>query len=141
VRIRAGAFGLARPARDLYLSPDHAVFVANVMIPVKHLTNGTSIAQVAVDAVTYFHVELPEHSVLLAEGLTTESYLDTGDRANFANGGRRVTLFPDFATRSWEAAGCAPLVVAGSILDAVRDRVNRIAASIGISRAPTAATA
>jgi T5SS/PEP-CTERM-associated repeat protein len=120
VRIRTGAFGPGLPGRDLWLSPDHAVYINEVLIPVKYLINGGSIAQVPTDEVTYYHVELPEHSVLLAEGLAAESYLDTGDRANFSNGGGPIALHPDFSSRIWEAAGCAPLVVTGSALDAAR---------------------
>jgi autotransporter-associated beta strand protein len=40
VRVRAHAFGKERPSRDLFLSPDHAVFVADVLIPIKYLING-----------------------------------------------------------------------------------------------------
>ena len=46
VRVSAGAFGANGPVRDLYLSPDHAVFVNGVLIPVKLLINGTSITRV-----------------------------------------------------------------------------------------------
>jgi len=60
---------------------------------------------------------------LLAEGLPVESYLDTGNRMRFANGGRMITLHPDFATLAWQAAGYAPLVVTGPELDRVRRRV------------------
>ena len=83
VRIRAGAVGPGLPVRDLLLSPDHAVFIAGVLIPVRYLVNGTSIAQERVDAVTYYHLELAAHDVVLAEGLPCESYLDTGNRAAF----------------------------------------------------------
>jgi hypothetical protein len=38
--------------------------------------------------VTYFHVELPRHDVVLAEGAAAESYLDTGNRSAFANAGQ-----------------------------------------------------
>lgn len=85
VRIAAGAFGEATPHRPLYLSPDHAVFVNGELVPVRYLINGTSIAQIACDHVTYFHVELADHGVLLADGLPAESYLDTGNRALFAD--------------------------------------------------------
>jgi hypothetical protein len=111
------------------LSADHAVFVEDVLIPIKYLINGTSIAQVAVDEITYYHVELPRHEVLLAEGLPTESYLPSGDRSNFENGGVAIRLFPDFsrgpshAQLVWDAHGCAPLVVSGPILDAARRRI------------------
>jgi T5SS/PEP-CTERM-associated repeat protein len=120
VRISADAFGPGRPCRDLWLSPDHAVYVEGVLIPVKHLINDTTIRQVPVDAVTYYHVELPQHAVLLAEGLPAESYLDVGDRTQFANGDGPIALYPDFASRRWEAEGCAPLVVTGPALEAAR---------------------
>ncbi len=85
VKVRASAFGSAVPVRDLLLSPDHAVFVAGVLIPIRCLINGMTIVQVAAERVTYWHVELPDHDVILAEGLPCESYLDTGNRAAFAN--------------------------------------------------------
>ena len=126
VRVAAGAFGPGRPVRDLFLSPDHAVFVNEVLVPVKLLVNGASIVQVRRPMVTYYHVELPEHAVILAEGLPVESYLDVGDRANFADQDT-VRLFPDFdarlapdAARVWETKGAVPLVVAGDALEAVR---------------------
>ena len=128
VRIRAGTFGTGRPARDLFLSPDHSVFVDGVLIPVKYLINDHSIAQAPVSMVRYFHVELSAHAVLLAEGLPVESYLDVGDRANFANGGQPVTLFPDFAARAWEMRGCAELVVTGPQVEAARALINDHAA-------------
>jgi hypothetical protein len=89
-------------------------------VPVKYLANGTSIAQVERAAVTYYHVELAAHDLLLAEGLAVESYLDVGDRSNFENGGGAVALFPNFTSLKWETEGCAPLVVCGPELAAAR---------------------
>jgi collagen type I/II/III/V/XI/XXIV/XXVII alpha len=123
VRVAAHAFGPRTPSRDLVLSPDHAVFVDHVLIPIKHLINGKTIIQEKVDTVTYYHVELGEHDVLLAEGLPAESYLENGDRGVFDNAGGVVSLHPDFGARRWEAFGCAPLVVTGAKLDAVVARV------------------
>jgi hypothetical protein len=96
VRVAQGAFADAQPCRDLYLSPDHAVFVDGVLVPIRQLINGVSIAQVAVDTVAYFHIELATHDVLLAEGLPAESYLDSGNRDDFANGGVAMALHPTF---------------------------------------------
>ena len=128
VRVKAGAFGPRTPTRNLYLSPDHAVFVENVLVPIKHLINGSTVAQVEVDSVTYYHVELERHDILLADGLPTESYLDTGDRGNFSNSDGVIRLFPDFsgATASplfWEAFGCAPLRIVGAEVEAAKQRL------------------
>jgi collagen type I alpha len=123
VRVAMDAFGPGEPHRDLFLSPDHAVFVENVLVPVKYLVNGTSITQIKVSEVTYHHVELAVHDVLIAEGLPTESYLDTGDRSNFDNGGGAVMLHPNFSTHAWESLGCAKLVAVGCEIDTVRRRL------------------
>jgi hypothetical protein len=71
VRVQAEAFGPGLPHRDLVLSPDHALFVDGTLVPVRMLVNGTSIARLNADTVTYWHVELDRHDVLLAEGLPT----------------------------------------------------------------------
>jgi hypothetical protein len=130
VRVRAGAFAAGMPKRDLWLSPDHAVYANDVLIPIKHLINGCTITQEPRDEVTYYHVELEQHDVVLAEGLPAESYLDTGDRFNFENGSGPVVLHPNFSVRMWEAMGCAPLVVTGPALTSVRTRLLQRAAQL-----------
>lgn len=126
VRVRAGAFGPGRPRRDVFLSPDHAVYVNEVLIPVRYLLTGDSIAQVQVDTVAYYHLELAAHDVILAEGLPAESYLETADRANFINSGAVVHQAPDFTAHAWDAFGCAPLIVIGPQLVAARRLVRDV---------------
>ena len=116
VRIRAHAFARGRPGRELFLSPDHAVFDGARLIPVKYLIDGEAIAQIEADRVTYWHVELAEHAILLAEGLPTESYLDTGNRAQFAGTGIAGRV------RSWDEA-CAPLCLSGPPVARLRRRL------------------
>jgi parallel beta-helix repeat protein len=129
VRVAAHAFGRGLPRRDLFLSPDHAVFVNGVLIPVKYLINGRGIRQISVRQLTYYHVELPRHSVLLAEGLPAETYLDVGHRDNFQNNDGGIRLFADFSGDGPDIAilregeACAPFVVHGRELDAVRDAI------------------
>ena len=99
VRIAAGGFPGGLPHRDLLVSPDHAVVFDGTLIPAKLLVNGASIAADTVcREVTYFHVELAGHDILLAEGLAAESYLDTGNRGMFENGDQPMLLHPDFGT-------------------------------------------
>ncbi len=129
VLIAAHAFGHGTPERDLLLSPDHAVFAEGVLIPVKHLINGRTIRQIVIPAVTYFHVALDRHGVILAEGLPVESYLDTGDRGGFENAEGPIALHPSFASERGDIAlivdaiGYAPLRVTGPEVEAVRARL------------------
>ena len=120
MRVAAGAFGPGLPHADLWLSPDHAVYVNEVLIPVRYLVNGSTIAQVKVDSITYHHIELAQHDVLLAEGLPAESFLDMKDGSNYGRGSGAIKLYPDFTARMWEAFGCAPLIVTGPELEAAR---------------------
>jgi len=85
VRVAAHAFGEGRPKRALLLSPDHAVFVEGVLLPVRHLVNGSTIMQLERNSITYPHIELPQHEVVLAAGLPAETYLDARARNSLAN--------------------------------------------------------
>ncbi|MCX7379894.1 MAG: Hint domain-containing protein [Alphaproteobacteria bacterium] len=120
IRIAAGAFAPLVPRAILHLSPDHAVLIDGVLIPVRYLENGTTIRQHPVEAITYWHVELDRHDVILAEGLECESYLDTGNRGAFSNGDGPMGLHPDFARCIWGTNACAPLVTEGPELLAAR---------------------
>jgi hypothetical protein len=97
VRVRAGAFADGQPHRDLLLSPDHAVWVDGLMIPIRRLINHVSIVQQEVAEITYWHLELPGNEIVVAEGLAAESYQGAGRRDVFA-GAPTIALHPVFAT-------------------------------------------
>jgi hypothetical protein len=138
VRVRADAFAPGQPARDLILSPQHAVFVDEVLIPIRQLINGMTIIQEPAEQVVWWHVELDRHDVILAEGLPAESYLDTGNRNVFENAGVAM-LHADFARPSeavWAEQGCAKLVESGPVRDRVGGRLAARALLLGYSAAP-----
>jgi hypothetical protein len=120
VRIRAGSLGPALPKRDLVVSPQHAIFVNNVLIPAKCLINGLNVTQDEVDTVEYYHVELPRHDLLIAEGLPAESYLENNDRGMFENHEGPIILHPSFSGWAWDALGYAELKLTGPEVEAAR---------------------
>ena len=136
VRIRRDAFGQGMPQRDLVVSPDHALYVDDRLVVARLLINNMTITQdFAVESIVYYHVELPQHAILLADGLPAESYLDTGNRAMFANAGLALVLHPDFGVsqgvRTWEADACAPLATAAAEVEPMWRRLAERAESLG----------
>jgi hypothetical protein len=94
----------------------------DALTPICGLVNGVSITQIEQAEVEYWHIELDTHDVILAEGLPAESYLDTGNRTAFANGGAFVEAHPDFAPKHW-AETCLPLVREGPVLANIKARL------------------
>jgi hypothetical protein len=139
LRVREGAFGPHRPHRDLLLSPDHAVHVDGNLIPIRYLENGATVVRAPMAEVTYFHVELERHDVLIAEGLSAESYLDTGNRADFDGTARdpaRAGSDEAAARRIWAERACAPLHVRGPVVAAARRMLEARMAEMGLDGAP-----
>ncbi|NVN05557.1 Hint domain-containing protein [Asaia spathodeae] len=115
VRIEAEAFGGGMPYKDLLVTPEHCVFLAGNLVPVRMLVNGRSIRHdTSLKSYGYYHIETDCHSVVMADGLLCESYLDSGNRH-------------DLAARSWVEA---PLPVVSGM-----SGKHRMAAPLCVSRA------
>jgi hypothetical protein len=125
VLIMPDAFGPGLPARMLRLSPLHCVYADGVLVPVTHLVNGATIRRED-DAVamTYYHVELDRHDILLAEGLPCESYFDAGNRS---------LLYHEAGRRSPARKSFAPSVTTGARLAKIRRRLHAVALVAGFS--------
>jgi len=118
IRISKGALGSGLPERDMLVSPQHRILVANdktalyfeereVLVAAKHLLGRDGIEEVEVASVTYVHFMFDQHEVVLSDGAWTESFqpgdytlegLDAGQRDEI------LALFPELADMEGRAA-------------------------------------
>jgi hypothetical protein len=143
VRIKTGAIADMVPHQDLLVTAEHCIFVDGGLVPARMLVNGRSIiADTGITSFTFYHVELAEHAILIAEGLTTESYLDTGSRGNFANAAissLRPRLDSADSHAAWNNAA-APLTTSTETVLPIWQRLHDRAVALGL-HAVTAAPA
>ena len=134
VCIARDAFASGRPHRDLWVSAQHGIYANGVLIAAISLVNRTTvILDWTVRDVSYYHVELESHGLLLSEGLATESYLDNGNRSFFANGPQVTSLHPDPSPKLIARQACAPRLFAGPLVEEVRQHLATRAAALRIS--------
>ena len=112
VTIKAGALGRGLPFRDMTLSPNHRVLIAEdgapdgddateTLVSARHLVDGRGIRPARADAVTYVHFLLDAHQVVLSDGSWTESFEPGKPALDGIGAARRaeiLALFPELET-------------------------------------------
>jgi hypothetical protein len=139
VRVRAGAIDLNVPSRDLLVSHQHALLVDGILVQAGALINGTAILRErdTPDKFVYYHVELEQHSLILAENTPAETFVDCVDRARFDNWEEYKSLYPN--GKSVEEMPLPRAKSARQVPAATRVRLARRAAEILSADAATAA--
>jgi Hint domain len=145
VPVKVSRFALdgLTPHADLYLSAGHALYLHGLLIPVKDLVNGRSVVAGKHDnalTLDYFHIELEDHDVILAEGAAAETF--GGDsRSGFDNAEEYERLYGSTAgpkrtfapvvslnggrqeLRSRLRSAISPIYDARQPLDIIRDQI------------------
>jgi hypothetical protein len=101
VPIRVSRFAMdgKTPYTDLYLSPQHALFIDGSLLPVRYLVNGTSIVPATpsdTETVQYLQIVLDTHEVIWAAGVAAETFV-ASDKASwevFDNFAEYERLYP-----------------------------------------------
>jgi hypothetical protein len=110
------------PARDLFVSPGHAICIDGALIHAFRLVNGVSITQAAaVESLTYYHIETENHEVIFAENCPAETFIDEAFRAQFQNAAQFHEQYPG---QRAAAAPCLPQLQDGFSLHAIQQRLN-----------------
>ena len=109
VLIQAGSLGNGLPERDMLVSPNHRMLVANdktalyfeereVLVAAKHLIDTDGVDQVEALGVSYIHFMFQQHEVVLSDGTWSESF-QPGDYSMKGIGDLQraeiLTLFPE----------------------------------------------
>ncbi|MCI2398320.1 Ig-like domain-containing protein [Aliiroseovarius sp. N1Y82] len=112
VLIQAGSLGNGLPERDMLVSPNHRVLVANdrtalyfeereVLVSAKHLVDNKGVHRVDTMGTTYVHFMFDHHEVVLSDGAWTESF-QPGDYSLKGIGNAQRTeifeMFPELET-------------------------------------------
>ncbi|WP_259913410.1 Hint domain-containing protein [Jannaschia sp. M317] len=114
VMIRKGALGHGLPERDMMVSPQHRVLIANdetmlyfdereVLVAAKHLVGRPGIERMEAQDVAYIHVMFDNHEVILSDGAWTESFQPGDNSLKGLDRAQREEIFAIFPELQDEA--------------------------------------
>ncbi|CAI3959958.1 Large exoprotein involved in heme utilization or adhesion (FhaB) (PDB:4RM6) [Commensalibacter communis] len=137
VRVLKDAVADGVPYKDLLITPEHCLFFDGKFIPVRMLVNGASIYyDRSITDYTYYHIETEEHSVIWADGMLTESYLDTGNRRQFIQHGNYAVFNPAAEAKSWDQDASAILTVQRQDVEPIYHTLVQRSAAMEVTMVP-----
>jgi hypothetical protein len=117
VLVRQGSLGKGMPERDMMISPNHRILVANertsirfaereVLVAAKHLSV-PGVHTVQSSGTTYIHFLCDRHEVVLVDGIWTESFQPEDHSLKSIGNAQRLEIyeiFPELKTEAGRAA-------------------------------------
>ncbi|WP_346771192.1 Hint domain-containing protein [Commensalibacter oyaizuii] len=131
VCIRKDAIEEGVPFADLYVTAEHCMWFDDYFVPIRMLVNNKTIFYDRnIKTYDYYHIETDKHTVIMANGALSESFLDTGNRHYF-------TAKTAFATgkikvKTWDHDAAFPLITKGGNAEQIFNRLNKRADMLGI---------
>ena len=133
VRILKDAISDGVPFKDMLITAEHCLFFDGKFVPARMLVNGRSIFfDKSITSYDYYHIETESHSVIMADGMLTESYLDTGNRRVFSQKGNVVSIGSS-RNLTWDDAA-APLGVRREFAEPLFRQAEARAIAAGITQ-------
>jgi len=133
VRILKDAISDGVPFKDMLITAEHCLFFDGRFVPARMLVNGRSIFfDKSITSYDYYHVETEQHSVIMADGMLTESYLDTGNRHAFSQKGNVVSISSS-RNLTWDDAA-APLGISREFAEPLFRQAEARAIAAGITQ-------
>lgn len=137
VLVSKDAFGPGLPNKDLSVTPEHCFYFEGRFVPARMLINGTSIrydySQVEYD---YYHVKTEPHSVIWANDVLTESWLDTDVQDIFKqeDAEEHTMRLVDREQLNWNEHAAAPLDVTQEFVKPLYDSFAERASQLGFKK-------
>mgnify|MGYP003365672366 CR=1 FL=1 len=132
VRILKDAIAEGMPFKDLLITAEHCLFFDGKFIPARMLVNGRSIFfDKSITSYNYYHIETEAHSVIMADGMLTESYLDTGNRRSFSQKGNVISIGSN-SNLTWDDAA-ASLTVSREAVEPLFRQIENRAEKVGFA--------
>ena len=109
VRILKDAISDGIPYKDMLITAEHCLYFNGKFVPARMLVNGRSVFYDRQQSrFNVYHVETQKHSVLFADGMRSESFLNTDNHEKFRQHGKVVSITPR-STLTWEGDAAVPL--------------------------------
>ncbi|PHI96288.1 hypothetical protein BG621_04845 [Parasaccharibacter apium] len=134
VIIAKDAFGPGLPEQDLSVTPEHCFYFDGHFVPARMLINGASIrydhSQVEYD---YYHIKTDPHSIIWANNVLTESWLDTDLQDHYEANDTNILHLVEQEQLNWNENAAAPLGVTQEFVKPLYDAFVARAAKLGLT--------
>lgn len=121
IKICKSALADNLPNSDLWISPNHAIYINGIFVQAKNLVNGKTIYQDnSITDIKYYHIELSYHTAIVANGLYAETYLNSGSKHRFDNcKNQKIPAIDD-----WRHKRYAPIITKKNKLKSLKHQIN-----------------